>query len=275
MPSPDISQIIDLDRYPFHDPSNPRLQSLMARGKSALERDALFCLEGFVRPEMIGPMASELERQVPKACRYEAERIAYLDAAPELPEDHPRNQPHPCLYHQVLNYQIANNSPLRQIYYWQPLTDFLGELCGYDTFYRSDCPHLALTAKVAGEGDTDGWHFDTNDVVFTLLLQAPEAGGVFEYAPHVRSETDERYDAVEAVLADPDRLAVRPPMAVGNLVVFKGDLSLHRVTPVEGQRKRIVGLFSYDQAPGMTFAQSYIEELQSRMPGELGARVEV
>ncbi len=269
MPPTDISQVIDLDRYPFHEPGSQRLQSLMARGKSALEREALFCLEGFVRPEMIAPMAAELERLVPKATRYECPRIAYLEPDPAFGDDHPRNQEHPCSYHQVLNYQIANNSPLRQIYFWQPLTDFLGELCGYDTFFRSDCPHLALTAKIAGDGDTDGWHYDTNDVVFSLLLQAPEAGGEFEYAPHLRSETDERYDAVEAVLADPDRLAVRPPMAVGNLTVFKGDLSLHRVTPVQGNRKRVVALFSYDRAPGMTFAQSYIEELQSRLPGQM------
>ncbi|NNF77988.1 MAG: hypothetical protein HKN05_08160 [Rhizobiales bacterium] len=45
-----------------------------------------------------------------------------------------------------------------------------------------------------------------------------------------------------------------------------GDLSVHRVIPVKGDRKRIVALFSYDRAPGMTFAQSYIEELQSRLP---------
>ena len=266
MNSLDIGQIIDLDRYPFHQPGSPQLESLMARGKAALERDALFCLEGFVRPDMIAPMAEELERLVPRAIRYESERIAYIEEAPELPADHPHNLTHPCSYHQVLNYQIANDSPLRRIYYWQPLTDFLGELCGYDSFYRSDCPHLALTAKIAGEGDTDGWHYDSNDVVFSLLLQAPEAGGAFEYAPHLRSETDERYDALEAVLADPEHRAIRPEMAVGNLVVFKGDLSLHRVTPVEGDRNRVVALFCYDRAPGTAFAQSYIDELHERMP---------
>ena len=66
------------------------------------------------------------------------------------PEDHPRSQLHRSSYNQVLNYQIANNSALRQIFYWQPLTDFLRQLCGFDSFYRSDCPHLALSAKLAG-----------------------------------------------------------------------------------------------------------------------------
>ncbi|MEM8687867.1 MAG: hypothetical protein AAGF81_11095 [Pseudomonadota bacterium] len=262
----DIGQIIDLERYPFHQPGSEQLSRLMARGKAALERDALFCLEGFLQPNIVSPMAKEMERLVPRAIRYESERIAYIEEDPNLPADHPHNRTHPCSYHQVLNYQIANDSPLRRIYYWQPLTDFLGELCGYDSFFRSDCPHLALTAKIAGEGDTDGWHYDSNDVVFSLLLQAPEAGGAFEYAPHLRSEGDERYDALEAVLADPQRLAIRPEMAVGNLVVFKGDLSLHRVTPVAGPRKRVVALFCYDRAPGTAFAQSYIDELHQRMP---------
>jgi hypothetical protein len=167
----------------------------------------------------------------------------------------------------VLNHQIANDSPLRQIYYYQPLTEFLRELCAFETFYRSDCPHLALTAKLAGAGDTDGWHFDTNDVVFSLLLQVPEGGGEFEYAPFVRSGDDENYDAVARVVADPRNSARRPPMGLGDFNVFMGDLSLHRVTPVVGTRRRIVALFSYDRHPGMVFDQGYIDELYASMPG--------
>ena len=34
-------------------------------------------------------------------------------------------------------------------------------------------------------------------VVFSLLLQASEAGGQFEYAPFIRSESEENYAAVE------------------------------------------------------------------------------
>ncbi|MEM7291851.1 MAG: hypothetical protein AAF420_00485, partial [Pseudomonadota bacterium] len=60
--------------------------------------------------------------------------------------------------------------------------------------------------------------------------------------------------------------ARRPGLGVGNLTVFRGDLSLHRVTPVQGKRKRIVALFSFDQNPGMVFDQAYVEELQSGLP---------
>ena len=210
----DIGDIVDLDRYPLHRPNSAAMRELMRVGQQALRESSLFCLEGFVRPDRIPRMAEELESRVPEAARYQNQRLAYYSGDASLPANHPRNRLHKCSYHQVLNYQIPNDSALRQIFYWPPLTAFLGELCGYETFYRSECPHLALTAKIAAEGDTDGWHFDGNDVVFSLLLQAAESGGEFEYAPNVRHPDDERYDAVAAVLDDPGNNALRPPMAV-------------------------------------------------------------
>ncbi|MCP4389767.1 MAG: hypothetical protein GY802_15845, partial [Gammaproteobacteria bacterium] len=99
------------------------------------------------------------------------------------------------------------------------------------------------------------WHYDSNDVVFSILLQAPEQGGVFEHAPYICSETDEKYAAIAGLQDNPDACAARPAMVPGNLTVFKGDLSMHRVTPVAGKRRRIVGLFSYDREPGTSFDQ--------------------
>jgi len=264
----DIGQIIDLESYPVNRPEDPRYVRLLQEGRQSLDEVALFSMPGFIRAEAVGRMVRELEQLLPRSCRYDQPRNAYDYGFDEAgrDDDHPHNQLHPCAYNQVLNYQIANDSPLRQVYYWQPLTDFLGILCAYDSFYRSDCPHLALTSKIAGHGDTDGWHYDSNDVVFSILLQAPEAGGVFEYAPYIRSETDENYAAVARLLADPDARALRPQMAPGNLTVFKGDLSMHRVTPVIGQRRRIVALFSYDRKPGTTFDQWYINQLSQGLP---------
>ena len=265
MSTNNIRQLIDLDRYPLDQPEHPGYARLLRDGRLALERNALFSMAQFLRPQAIEPMARELESLLPRSCRYDRDRNAYAYGEQQWPGDHPRSQLHRSSYNQVLNYQIANDSALRQIFYWQPLTDFLRQLCGFDSFYRSDCPHLALSAKLAGDGDTDGWHFDTNDVVFSLLLQLPEAGGEFEYAPYIRSETDENYAGIRRVVDDPENAALRPPMGLGDFNVFMGDLSLHRVTPVIGGRRRIVALFSYDRDPGMVFDQSYIDELHASM----------
>ena len=267
--TPPIEDIVDLERYPLHIPGQPQYDSLLARGREALEQRALFAMPGFIRSAMLPRMAAEIGALLPQSTRYQRPRNAYtyVESENELPPTHPRNQAHACAYNQVLNYQIRNDSPLRWLYYWQPLADFLQRLCGYASFYRSDCPNLALSAKIAGEGDTDGWHYDSNDVVFSILLQAPEAGGVFEYAPFIRSDEEENYAAVSELFADPERLAQRPPMSPGALTVFKGDLSMHRVTPVEGGKKRIVALFCYDRQPGTTFDQWYIDELKQGLPG--------
>lgn len=263
-----IDQIIDLERYPIDRPGSPEFQSLLEQGQRSLQERSLFSMPQFVRRDVVAPMARELDDLTPQSVRYDRPRNAY-DYSTDKQEwsaDHPRKQVHPCAYNQVLNYQITNDSPLREIYYWQPLTEFLRLLCGYETFYRAECPYLALTSKIALEGDTDGWHYDTNDVVFSLLLQAPEAGGQFEYAPGIRSESEENYDAVAELFADPERHALRPAMAEGDFNVFRGDLSMHRVTAVEGERKRIVALFCYDRNPGMRYDQWYIEQLKQGLP---------
>ena len=263
-----IDQIIDLDRYPLDRPEEPEYRALLERGRESLASQSLFTMAGFVRKEMIDSMAQELVDLVPQAVRYDRPRNAYDYGSEkqEWSDNHPRRQIHPCAYHQVLNYQIANDSMLREIYYWQPLTEFLRQLCDYQTFHRVECPYLALTSKIAGEGDTDGWHYDSNDVVFSLLLQAPESGGQFEYSPPIRSESDENYDAVAELFADPERHALRPTMAEGDFNVFRGDLSMHRVTAVEGQRDRVVALFCYDRNPGMRYEQWYIEQLKQGLP---------
>ena len=99
-----------------------------------------------------------------------------------------------------------------------------------------------------------------------LLLQLPEGGGEFEYAPYLRAEDKENYDGASRLFADPQSLARRPPIGLGDFNVFMGDLSMHRVTPVVGSRPRVVALFSYDRRPGMVFDQSYIDELYEGMP---------
>ena len=264
-----IADIVDLDRYPLHDVGSASVDALIREGQAALKRDALFSLPGFVRPEAAAFMAGEIEARVGMSCRYEADRTSYNSDGNRWPDGHPRTVTHLSRYNQVLNYQIPNNSPLRRLYCWEPLREYMRQVLGYDSFHRSECPHLALTSKVASEGDTDGWHFDGNDVVFSVLLKEPDEGGRFEYVPHIRSPTEENYDAVAEIFrGDRDRVRC-PALSVGDLNIFQGDDTLHRVTPVKGTRTRVVGLMCYDRAPGTNFGEPYIEELRRQLPRTL------
>ena len=266
MSSASVAGIVDLERYPLHEGDSAAVDALLEQGRAGLAQNALFSLPGFIRADAVDAMAGELESRVPLAPRFEIERRLFPYDDREWPADHPRNARHACRYHQVLNHQIANDSALRAIYHWEPLREFLRRLMGYETFHRSECPHLALTAKVAGLGDVDGWHYDSNDVVFSVLLREPEGGGIFEYLPNVRSESDENYPALARVFGGDDSIVRRARLKAGDLNVFQGNRTLHRVSPVEGATRRIVGLFSYDRRPGTTFGEGYINELRKRTP---------
>ena len=263
METNEIHDIVDLARYPVDAPDTKKARALVDICRATLEDEALCALPGFVHPEIVEQMVRETEVIAPEAFRNDKPRIAYEYSDEGWPNGHPRTVAHPNRYHQLLNYQIPNDSLVRQLYLWEPLCQFLRQVLGYETLYRSACPHLALTVQLGGPGDCNGWHFDGNDAVFSLLLQQPVLGGSFEYVPNLRSEADENYMAVAEVFADPEGRVQRPEIAPGTFTLFKGDLSLHHVTEIEdAQKRRIIALFSYDRTPNQVYQQQYIEELR-------------
>ena len=266
--------LIDIERYPLDALETRAGTELVTRCKAELEEKALCALPGFVHLQVVSEMADAGRPLFSDSLRYDEPRIAYDLGGSHWPEGHARSIAHPCRYNQVLNHQIPNDALLREIFCWQPLAEFLRRALGYDTIYRSECPHLALTLQMGREGDTNGWHFDGNDATFSLLLQAPGAGGHFEYAPYIRTETDQNYDAVGQVFADPQTPADRPIIEPGTFTLFKGDLSLHRVSEItDADPPRMIALFSFDRAPGQVFPRAYIDKLYS-MPRGLGVVAE-
>jgi hypothetical protein len=112
--------------------------------------------------------------------------------------------------------------------------------------HRYADPFGALNLAVMGEGEELQWHFDQTDFVVSVAIQTADSGGHFEVHPRIRTENDERYDDVAAVLAGSRAGCVTLPMTPGTLLVFEGRNSLHRVSPVGGGRPRHVGLLAFD-----------------------------
>lgn len=85
----------------------------------------------------------------------------------------------------------------------------------------------------------------------TLMLQSARAGGEFEISPNTRTSDDPKIEDVVRVLSG-DRSSVRVvPREPGALVIFRGCDSLHRVTPVVGDRQRMMSVFVYEDRPGV------------------------
>ncbi len=269
---PALNRLIDLDRYPVDQPDTAEGAALVARCQADLDRDAAATLPGFLREEALAGLVAEGESLIPGSRRFErVPRVTYPQSdvsegsalAAEV-----RAMKHLNANNQILNYQIPNNSDLRAIYLWPALTEFVRRVRRVETLHVSQCPHLALTMKAAFEGDTDGWHYDPNDGVVTLLLQAADEGGEFEYAPNIRNDDDQNYAGVKQLFGAPETEGRRLLQTAGTFTFFNGKHSMHRVKPVGvTARPRMVAIFSYDQRPDQVFGQYYIEMLHTLPQG--------
>ena len=249
------AEIVDLDRYPIADRRRRAARALIADQRQALDRDGVVLLHGFARPDAVARMAAELTAALPQAWRRDHTRIGvhlYEGEAPP-PADHAVNQPNRSRTAILAGDQIPTDGLLWSLFRWNALTDFIAAVTGVERLYRSADPLAALTATALGSGDMHGWHFDENDFVVSLLLQEAQSGGHFEVLPDAKSDAGVDFDLCAAALAGTAPGVQSPELRSGTLSIFRGQRSLHRVSPVEAGL-RLIALFSYDRRPGMMFS---------------------
>lgn len=260
MPSTDdaVAELIDFDRYPVADLSDPAAAALVARERARLDATGLCSLPGFLRPGVAARLAAQAQALLGKAHRQDHEDIAYgrhrarLD---DFPADHPVRHTSPFRMNLIAYDDMPEGCGIATIYRWDGLTRLIGALTGNPVLHRTADPLLSCNVSVLAPGDTHGWHVDGNDFSVTLLLQEHDAGGRFEYAP-VASPQDENFDAVAAIYRGDRSRVVAPELKAGMLSIFRGRWSLHHVTPVEGNTTRLQVIFSYHVEPGMVFPEA-------------------
>jgi hypothetical protein len=120
-----------------------------------------------------------------------------------------------------------------------------------------------VIVNMAEEGNGFPWHFDTNNYTVTLAIQNAEEGGEFEYAPMIREKDENFYEVTRVLDGSSDRVTVLR-LEPGDLQLFKGRYSLHRVAPLKGARRRYVAIFSYVEEPGMVGAPERTRQLYGR-----------
>jgi hypothetical protein len=254
-PSP-LAETVDLERYPIADRRRRVARALIADSRQALSRDGVVLLHGFARPAAVASMVGELVAALPHAYRRDRTTLGihlYGDDRP-APPGHAVNLPNRSRSAILAGDQIPAHGLLWSLFRWTPLTDFVAAIVGVERLHRSADPLAALTATALGDGDMHGWHFDENDFVVSLLLQEALSGGQFEVLPNAKTDAGIDFDRCAAALAGTAPDVLRPPLRAGTLSIFRGQRSLHRVSPVEGRRQRLVALLSYDRRPGMMFS---------------------
>jgi hypothetical protein len=250
----DLSAVIDTDRYPLLDKADPRRAALMDRLRSELETQQFCVLPNFIRAERLPGMVKEVRQLQDVAYRNRSHRNCYLYRTPDptLPEDHPKNLFFDASYRMLAYDLFPEDATIKGIYNAQPMIDFVAELVGAPALYPNEDKFQPVNVLCYGNGDQSTWHFDSfNAFTLTLMLQAAEAGGEFEIAPNTRTQTDPKYDEVKKVLRGDRSRIVTVPREPGAFVIFRGCNSVHRVTPVKGDKDRMMAVFVYEESRGI------------------------
>ncbi|MDH3388464.1 MAG: 2OG-Fe(II) oxygenase [Gammaproteobacteria bacterium] len=251
-----MNNLIDLERYPLHRLDSADGKLLVARCSDELECTGMFTLRGFMRSEIIDDilpgLLQKLERE---SFNHEREHNIYFsDEVAGIPANHPALARVRTVNHTLCGDQLA--PPLLQVYRWPGMTEFLARVMQKPKLYPMDDPLACANILGYYEGEGLNWHFDRSEFTTTLLLQAPIDGGEFQYRQALRSDSDQNYDGVARLLRGEDPEVSTLRLGAGDLNVFKGKNTAHRITPPLGDLARLVTVFSYYETPGRRFTDA-------------------
>lgn len=226
--------------------------------KSTLDRDGVVVLTGFIERSVIEMMKAEGNARIDDAYFCSNNHNVYLTPSDEnFPMDHPRNREVVSSKGLIGDDQVPENSPLKILYRDDVFQSFIAEVVGEEALYPYADPLSAVNIHYAKTGQELGWHFDNSSFAITLLIDKPKGGGEFEYLKDVRDADAGEYnfDTVGKLLdgeIEPDRISMNP----GTLVFFRGRNSIHRVTPTEGDKTRMLAVLAYNSEPGVELSES-------------------
>jgi len=256
---------IDLDRYPIHDHTSYAYQAVLQQVRSDLLADGCSVLKGFLTKTAVNALCDEADRVSGKGYKSFSRTTPYFSKDdPGLAPDHPIRQ----FFDRSNAFISADNfrpqGPLRQVHDFEGFDAFIQDCLQEEHFYRYADPLADVIVNMAEAGNGFPWHFDTNNFTVTLAIQNAQSGGAFEYAPNIR-EDGENFEDVAKVLAGTSDKVKHLDLEPGDLQLFRGRYSLHRVAPLHGSRPRYVAIFSYVDQPGMVGSPERTKQLYGKV----------
>ena len=256
--------LINLDSYPIDKLGSER-DTLIASIKSQLHDDGCAVLKNFLTPIAVKRLIEEADNVAHLAHRsFNRTNPYFTKDDPTLPTNDPRR----WFFDRSNAFIPADNfmptGTLRQIHDFPAFEPFIQECLEQRDFYCYADPLADVIVNAADEGEGFPWHFDTNNFTITLAIQMADEGGMFEYAPNIR-KSGENFEDVRDVLDGTSSKVRSLKLEPGDLQLFKGRYSLHRVAPLKGKTPRYVAIFSYVEQPDMVGSPERTKQLYGRV----------
>lgn len=254
MPSQSLDEVVDHTRHQLDD------SDYIDWAKQQLDDRGMLVLEGFLKPDALRSAVAEAEQSRELAFHSQQFHNVYLEKPDqELPPNNARSRTIISTKGAVTTDLIAADSVLRVLYDSPVFQSFLCAVLDEDALYPYADPLSSININYYNSGEQLGWHFDNSSFSVTLLIQEGMGGGVFQFIPNMR-DSDSGFDNEEAVArvldGNPDVAPTRLNQAAGDLVLFRGRDALHHVSPVDGERTRLLVVLAYNTEPGLSLSEN-------------------
>ena len=263
-----LDQLINTERFPLNERTADAYAEAVTVARASLADDGCAVLKGFIYDETLRVMSDEIAARK-QTTHYSAECINpyfHTQANPNYPERHPVN----TFLERSSGFIPGDSweaSTTHRVLFENPaLCRFLADCLGLEALYPYTDPLAGLTANILDPGQQFTWHFDTNEFAVTVLVDDADEGGLFEYVPGIRSAKTEGFEAIQSVL-EGGREGVRTlNLQPGDLQIFRGRHSLHRVTRVAPHsRPRHAAIFAYTEKDGVIGRVERTQQLFGRV----------
>lgn len=265
MPSHSLADVVQLDRYPLHESTAEPTRELINTCTQQLAQTGCAHVPGMLTSGAVRRMCA-VTRDVGHLAYHSTTRHNpyFTDPDAALDEDDPRQFYQERSTAIVARDQMPDDALVHTLHHWPPFISFLKACLGVRELYPFLDPINGVTINMMHPGDVLPWHFDTNEFTVSLVLQKSDDGGWFEYVSNTRTPRDERFAEVAEVLKGDRSRVISVDMEPGDLQLFKGRYSLHRVSRVEGMRPRFTSILSYALMPNYVARAGRIRKIYGR-----------
>ena len=241
----ELYKIVNLHDHPIHD-----LDSSGHECNIQLTKNSILQLDNFLNKSALSLLQKEADTLHSKAFFCEQNHTILLN---KIETQQPSRTYDPlkvavksdkgCVPHDL----IPLTSILNFLYQSTDFIDFIKKVLGVNHIYPYKDKLSSINYNYYEKNQQLGWHFDNASFAITLMIKSPDKGGDFEYVNEGRDFEKKTINSqlIGNVLNGKikgQKLNVTP----GTLILFYGRNYLHRVTPVESTKERILVTLNYN-----------------------------
>lgn len=249
-----IDDLVDIATYPLDQPNSVAYKSAVAEARSQLQDDGCAVIKNLLRPTAVKIISQEIIERKSNTHFSTSKMNPYFHSTknPEYPDHHPVNT-----FIERSSGFIPGDSwdaslAIDILFRSEMLTNFIRDALETQSVHCYADPLAGLTANILDPGQQFAWHFDTNEFAVTAMIDEADDGGLFQYVPMIRTPDNESFERIQKVLDDDCSEVKTLELHAGDLQIFRGRHSLHRVTRVpKTSRPRHAAIFAYTAEPGV------------------------